>query len=94
MLHAGSRESRKHESTLENISIVIVTYKGDDMTRDCLDSLATTCGTAPQVVVVDNSPSEATRKFSEQSCASRRSHISSGIFEAHASFDVDPLSIH
>lgn len=47
MLHAGSRESRKHESTLENISIVIVTYKGDDMTRYCLDSLATTCGTAP-----------------------------------------------
>lgn len=82
------------KSTLENISIVIVTYKGDDMTRYCLDPLATTCGTAPQVVVVDNSPSEATRKFSEQSYASRRSPISSGIFDPHASFDVDLLSMH
>ena len=54
------------KSALNDVSIVIVTYKGDDMTRDCLDSVAATCGTAPQVVVVDNSPTEATRKFSER----------------------------
>ena len=46
---------------LENISIIIVTYKNDDLTRNCLDSLATTCGDAPQIVVVDNSPSASTR---------------------------------
>ena len=49
------------KSTLKDVSIVIVTYKGDDLTRDCLDSLAATCGADPQIVVVDNSPSEATR---------------------------------
>ena len=47
--------------TLRDVSILIVTYKGDDLTRDCLSSLASACGDGPQVVVVDNSPSEATR---------------------------------
>jgi GT2 family glycosyltransferase len=49
------------KSTLKDVSIVIVTYKGDELTRNCLDSLAATCGDDPQIVVVDNSPSEATR---------------------------------
>lgn len=48
-------------ASLKNVSIVIVTYKGDDLTRDCLNSLAATCGESPQVVVVDNSPSGSTR---------------------------------
>lgn len=48
-------------ATLKDVSIVIVTYKGDGMLKDCLDSLAATCGDEPQIVVVDNSPSEATR---------------------------------
>ena len=43
------------------MSIVIVTYKGDDLTRNCLDSLAAACGNLPQIVVVDNSPDKATR---------------------------------
>lgn len=49
------------KSTLKDVSIVIVTYKGDELTRNCIDSLAATCGDDPQIVVVDNSPSEATR---------------------------------
>ena len=48
---------------LGKVSIVIVTYKGDDLTRNCLDSLAMTCGNMPQIVVVDNSPSAETRKI-------------------------------
>ena len=46
---------------LNRVSILIVTYKGDGLLKDCLDSLAATCGTEPQIVVVDNSPSEETR---------------------------------
>ncbi len=48
--------------SLSDISIIIVTYKGDGLLKDCLDSLAMACGTEPQIVVVDNSPSDATRK--------------------------------
>ena len=33
------------------------------MLADCLASLKATCGTEPQIVVVDNSPSEATREL-------------------------------
>lgn len=50
-------------TSINDVSIVIVTYQGDDLTKNCLDSLAATCGTEPQVVVVDNSPSEATRRL-------------------------------
>ena len=46
--------------TLKDVSIAIVTYKGDDLTRNCLDSLAAACGDEPQIVVVDNSPSGTT----------------------------------
>lgn len=49
------------ECTLKDVSIVIVTYRGDDLLRACLDSLDAACGTDPQIVVVDNSPSEETR---------------------------------
>ena len=48
---------------LNDVSIVIVTYKGDEVLEGCLESLAATCGTEPQVVVVDNSPSEATKRI-------------------------------
>lgn len=48
-------------SLINKVSILIVTYKGDDILRDCLSSLAITCGIEPQIVVVDNSPSEDTR---------------------------------
>ena len=47
--------------TLKDVSIVIVTYKGDELLKNCLDSLQTSCGDEPQIIVVDNSPSEKTR---------------------------------
>ena len=50
-------------SDLADVSIIIVTYKGDDILRNCLDSLAASCGTDPQVVVVDNSPSLTTSRL-------------------------------
>lgn len=47
--------------TLKDVSIILVTYKGDELTKCCLDSLKSTCGQDPQIIVVDNSPSETTR---------------------------------
>jgi len=48
---------------LNRVSIIIVTYKGDEVLTECLASLKTTCGDEPQIVVVDNSPSETTREI-------------------------------
>jgi GT2 family glycosyltransferase len=48
---------------LDQVSIIIVTYKGDEILFNCLESLATTCGEDPQIVVVDNSPSEETKRL-------------------------------
>ena len=48
---------------LSEISIVIVTYNGDKVLSGCLESLVSTCETEPQIVVVDNSPSEATKRI-------------------------------
>lgn len=48
---------------LSDIDIVVLTYKGDHLLRDCLDSLYRTCGGEPRVIVVDNSPSPATREL-------------------------------
>lgn len=50
-------------SRICDVSIVIVTYKGDEVLSVCLASLAATCGNDPQIVVVDNSPSEATKRI-------------------------------
>lgn len=52
--------------TLKDVSIIIVTYKGDDLTRNCLESLSKSCGIYPQVIVIDNSPSETTREIVSQ----------------------------
>jgi len=49
--------------TLNDVSIILVTYKGDELIKSCLDSLKEACGQAPQIIVVDNSPSEATRRI-------------------------------
>lgn len=51
--------------SLDRVSIIIVTYKGDEVLADCLASLRATCGAEPQIVVVDNSPSEATQRLVE-----------------------------
>ena len=48
---------------LSDIDAVVLTYKRDDLLRDCLDSLRRTCGEELHVIVVDNSPSPATREL-------------------------------
>ncbi len=44
-------------SYLSELSIIIVTYHGDDLLKQCLASLANACGSEPEIVVVDNSKS-------------------------------------
>jgi len=39
---------------IDQLSIIIVTWNGDDLLRNCLDSVAGVYGTAPEIVVVDN----------------------------------------
>lgn len=39
---------------LDRISIVIVTWNGDNLLKDCLDSLIKIYGTLPETIVVDN----------------------------------------
>lgn len=39
---------------LDRISLVIVTWNGDNLLKDCLDSLVTIYGTLPETIVVDN----------------------------------------
>ena len=48
---------------LGELSIIIVTWKGDDLLRGCLDSLARAVGIAPEIVVVDNAAEESTQKL-------------------------------
>lgn len=48
---------------LSDISVVIVTYRGDTLLDACLSSLSAVCGSEIEVVVVDNSPSAATREL-------------------------------
>ena len=49
--------------TLSDIDVVVLTYKHDDLLKDCLDSLRRTCSDELHVIVVDDSPSPATRKL-------------------------------
>ena len=46
---------------IERLSILIVTWKGDDLLRVCLSSLARVYGSRPEVVVVDNADQASTR---------------------------------
>jgi len=48
---------------LNCLSIIIVTWKGDALLKNCLDSLTRTVGTAPEVVVVDNADEPSTREL-------------------------------
>lgn len=48
-------------SAAEDVSIVIVTWKGDALLRACLGSLARVYGSAPEIVVVDNANEATTR---------------------------------
>lgn len=50
-------------NALKDISILIVTWNGDELLADCLSSLRETCGDAPEIVVVDNAAGDSTRKI-------------------------------
>lgn len=44
-----------------NLSVVIVTWNGDDILKNCLDSLVRVYGSSLEIVVVDNADSASTR---------------------------------
>lgn len=46
---------------MTNLSILIVTWNGDDLLRDCLDSLARVYAATPEIVIVDNADLVTTR---------------------------------
>lgn len=48
---------------LSELSILIVTWNGDDLLRQCLESLAAVCGAMPEIVVVDNAASPETERL-------------------------------
>lgn len=50
---------------LERLSLVIVTWNGDDVLRKCLESVLRVYGNLPETVVVDNAGQESTRKLVE-----------------------------
>lgn len=47
--------------SLDELSILIVTWNGDALLKGCLDSLVASCGKRPEIVVVDNANLESTR---------------------------------
>ena len=51
------------QDLLSKVSIVIVTYKGDELLKNCLDSIYKACKSIPEIIVVDNSPSSATKSI-------------------------------
>ena len=50
---------------LSKLSILIVTYRGDDLLYNCLSSLQNACEEMPEIVVVDNSANDATKRLVE-----------------------------
>jgi len=48
---------------LQRVSVLIVTWKGDDLLRDCLVSLASVYGASFEIVVVDNAEMDSTRQL-------------------------------
>lgn len=48
---------------LNNLSVLIVTWKGDGLLKICLDSLCAIYGNSLEIVVVDNANQESTRKI-------------------------------
>ena len=51
------------ESRVGELSILIVTWNGDEFLRPCLESIAEVCGHLPEIVVVDNAASSETRRL-------------------------------
>ena len=49
--------------SIRELSIIIVTWNGDDILGNCLRSVREVYGNLPEIVVVDNAASEATHKL-------------------------------
>lgn len=50
---------------LSKLSILIVTYKGDNLLANCLSSLQASCEEMPEIVIVDNSANDVTKGLVE-----------------------------
>lgn len=48
---------------LSRVSLLIVTWNGDDLLKDCLDSLVSVYGCLPETVIVDNANQQSTREL-------------------------------
>ena len=48
---------------LNNLSVLIVTWKGDGLLKNCLDSLCNIYGDSLEIVVVDNANEESTKRL-------------------------------
>lgn len=51
------------DNRVGELSILIVTWNGDEFLRPCLESIAEVCGCLPEIVVVDNAASSETRRL-------------------------------
>ena len=51
---------------LDELSIIIVTWNGDALLANCLQSLVNSCGNVPEVIVVDNAGLSSTRLIVER----------------------------
>ena len=52
----------------DELSVVIVTWNGDDLLRNCLKSIVGVYGTALEIVVVDNADRASTRELAAAFC--------------------------
>lgn len=50
-------------SNLNNLSVLIVTWNGDDLLNNCLSSIFSVYGDALEIIVVDNANLESTKKL-------------------------------
>ena len=49
--------------SLSELSIIVVTWKNDELLGNCLDSLHTACGDSPEIIVIDNAGRSSTKKL-------------------------------
>lgn len=51
------------EQRMNTLSIMIVTWNGDDLLGNCLSSIQKACGDTPEIVIVDNANLESTKQI-------------------------------
>jgi len=56
-------EDNKSIDSVKDLSVVIVTWNGDELLRNCLESVRKVYGTMLEIVVVDNAASESTHSL-------------------------------